>query len=138
MIDNFFQIIATVCDQGSNNLMALKTMGVHSDNPCFQIGNNGIVSIIDPPHLIKSTRNCLSNKSNSIQFEEEKCPRWEDIEYVYSRSCNDNFRMCPKLTEGHINVKNKLKVKLASQVLSRSVGTAIRYLYLSGMYVYYN
>lgn len=48
-----------ICDQGTNNQSALKSLNVTEDKPYFYIDENKIVSLYDTPHLLKSIRNNL-------------------------------------------------------------------------------
>ncbi|KAG8236081.1 hypothetical protein J437_LFUL016483 [Ladona fulva] len=51
------QIIGTICDMGSNNVKTLKLMGSTSDRPLINHAGQDFITIFDPPHLLKSTRN---------------------------------------------------------------------------------
>jgi hypothetical protein len=90
------------------------------------IMHNGrkIFLMLDPPHLIKSVRNNLMKYS--LRFGEHVAS-WKDIEAVYGRDSALPIRSAPKLTEKHIrpNNFNKMKVKLATQVLSHTVAATI-------------
>ena len=69
-------------------------------------------------------RNNLTNYSFRYG---EHVASWEDIEVVHSRDLALQIRPAPKLNEKHIrpNNFNKMKVKLATQVLSHTV-TALK------------
>lgn len=47
----------TVCDMGTTNVKALDLLGCTADQPHFNHEGNRIISIFDPPHLLKCTRN---------------------------------------------------------------------------------
>ncbi|RXG62248.1 Transposable element P transposase [Armadillidium vulgare] len=87
--------------------------------------NEKIYVLCDVPHLIKSVRNTLKNyniRSN------DGTAKWYDIRKCYELNLSNNFKFIPKVTEKHINVPpfgGKMKVKLATQVLSASMATAI-------------
>jgi len=46
-----------VCDQGTNNQSALKSLGINEDKLYFFVEENKIFSIFDVPHLFKNIRN---------------------------------------------------------------------------------
>ena len=50
-------VIATVCDEGTNNVKAMKLLGSTTSETFFQFQNQAIATIYDPPHLLKCTRN---------------------------------------------------------------------------------
>jgi len=52
-------VICTICDSGTNNVAALKSLGVTENTPYFLVGNDRIYAVFDPPHLLKCLRNML-------------------------------------------------------------------------------
>ena len=50
---------AIVMDQGSNNMSALKQLGITKRKPFFFVNGSKIYVIFDPPHLMKNIRNNL-------------------------------------------------------------------------------
>lgn len=50
-------VVATVCDLSTVNVKVLKTLGATTSEPYFRINEKEIVAILDPPHLLKCTRN---------------------------------------------------------------------------------
>lgn len=50
-------MVATVCDLSTVNLKVLKTLGATASEPYFKQNEHEIVAILDPPHLLKCTRN---------------------------------------------------------------------------------
>ncbi|TGZ56290.1 hypothetical protein DBV15_11737 [Temnothorax longispinosus] len=119
LINNIdFHIVATVCDQGSSNVAAIKELLLHTDmkrnfkkrpqHETFEVDNAEIVALYDPPHLIKGIRNNLLTKDLTINCKNDK-----PIEIA--------------LWEEHI-VENKIKkmrVKHATQVLSGTMASFI-------------
>uniref|UniRef100_A0A6P7HCR3 Uncharacterized protein LOC114347047 n=1 Tax=Diabrotica virgifera virgifera TaxID=50390 RepID=A0A6P7HCR3_DIAVI len=79
----------------------------------------------DPPHLQKATRNNLIN--NSFHFDNKKTS-WVFVEHFYREDKKQPYRCAPKLTDAHIRPTNfqKLKVKLATEVLSGSVASGMQ------------
>ena len=50
-------VIATVCDMGANIVSALQMLGATRRKPFFEFQNQEIVTVYDPPHILKCTRN---------------------------------------------------------------------------------
>lgn len=50
-------ISATVCDMDGVNRRALSILGASKSQPYFNLKNNEVVAIFDPPHLLKCFRN---------------------------------------------------------------------------------
>ncbi len=99
----------------------MASLGVTRQSPTFQHGNQSIIAVADPPHLLKSTRNCLmkyricSSKGTAS---------WEDVLALFREDKKGNFRLCPRLTERHFSLKaygSKMKVKYAAQVNTYNV-----------------
>ena len=117
---------AIVCDQGSNNQSVMKSLGINVNKPFFTVDDNKINLIYDPPHALKNVRNNLK----STGFKLDNIPvTWSIIEQLYSNDIKRNVRMVPKLNDKHINLQGfglNMRVKLASQILSHSVSSAIK------------
>ncbi|KAL4121023.1 hypothetical protein QTP88_013608 [Uroleucon formosanum] len=116
-----------VCDQGTNNQSALKSLGVDENKPYFFVENNKIFSIFDVPHLIKSVRNnligCSFEKNNM------KIAAFSDIVATYEiDKKNIKSKSLLKITEAHINPSSfqKMRVKLAVQLFSHTMASTIR------------
>ncbi|KAE8739258.1 hypothetical protein FOCC_FOCC015242, partial [Frankliniella occidentalis] len=82
--------------------------------------------IVDPPHLLKTLRNCLANsfayKKSRKMWNQKENLSWKSIELLYELSKNDKFRK-NKLTRNHINLSSHgcMKVIYACQTMSNSV-----------------
>lgn len=115
---------AFVTDQGSNFINFSKINSVTPEEPYFEVDNEKIIYIFDPPHLIKSTRNMFF-KHNLIVDDETIDKKHVDTFYNYDSKCN--VRMAPKLTYAHIHPSpfEKMKVRLAVQVFSHSVAAGM-------------
>lgn len=50
-------VAATVCDLDGVNIKALNTLGSSRDHPYIEWNGHEIVTILDPPHLLKCFRN---------------------------------------------------------------------------------
>ena len=117
-------VVVVMSDQGSNFYSLAKRLKVTPEEPWFIHNGRRIFLMFDPPHLIKSIRNNLMKYS--FRFGEHVAS-WKDVKAVYVRDSALPIRSAPKLTEKHIhpNNFNKMKVKLATQVLSHTVAATI-------------
>ncbi|CAB3234643.1 unnamed protein product [Arctia plantaginis] len=134
-INSNVNVVATVCDLSTVNLKVLKTVGVTTSEPFFLHCEKEIVAILDPPHLLKCTRNLLMKHNvectTDVQCNDKTVKgtaKWSHIEafHLLDKS-NANFVFAPALTDHHLhpNVKQQMRVKLAAQVFSHSVTAGI-------------
>lgn len=128
VIDLGLQVRMMICDMAFTNRSLYKHLGITPDNPVCVIETHKIFCIHDTPHLIKLIRNnlckhdfyikyCIGKKLISNRI------RWLHIVNFFNKDRRLSIRMAPKLTFGHIYLRDfsKMKVKLATQVLSYSV-----------------
>ena len=117
-------VVVVMSDQGSNFHSLAKRLNVSPDQPWFIHNNKMYFLMFDPPHLIKCVRNNLMKYS--FQFGQHVAT-WKDIEAIYEKDSSLPIRSTPKLTEKHIHPNNfqKMKVKLATQVLSHTVAASL-------------
>lgn len=138
-----FQVIATICDQGSTNVSAINFLinrtreeymkeNKEFKNKVFEIDGHEVIPLYDPPHLIKGIRNNLLSKNLEATINGQKrTAKWDHIIKLYSENtAYKGLRLMPKLTENHVVPKKifKMKVKCATQVFSRSVAAHMGYL----------
>jgi hypothetical protein len=118
-------VVVVISDQGSNFLQLTKHLGVCPEKPYFEKGDKTYFYLFDPSHLIKSVRNNL-NKYDFC-FDDNKTAKWKDIVDFYKLDEQQRFRLAPKLTKKHIELPpfSKMKVKLATQVISRTVAAGL-------------
>lgn len=142
------KIIATVCDQGTNNVAAVNTLVNEtrakylrngreaSHEYIFELDDTRIIPLFDIPHIFKGIRNnFISNDIYYIRDGQQKVAKWEHLVTLYQMdSYLGELQMCPKLTEQHINLHKmkKMKVSICCQVFSHSVAVAINVLARSG------
>ena len=122
MVDQGFDVVAIVCDQGASNRTAYKKLGVTTKNPYINTNERRIFCFYDVVHLFKSIRNNLL--VSNIQINEEVS--WSILKKLFYAE-NQIIRSMHNLTEAHIKPDNfqKMRVKLATQVFSHHVSTAI-------------
>lgn len=121
----------TVCDQATTNVKVIKDLGATIDYPFYFLNGRKIFAIFDVPHLIKNVRNNLINNNFYLNGSQIS---FSDIVYVYNTDQSNKSKSVRKLSAAHINPNNfqKMKVKLATQVLSKSVSAAIQTAIQSG------
>ena len=63
----------------------------------------------------------------NFHFDDGKVASWKDIQQLYEIDSKNDIRCCPKLTHSHLFPNNfqKMKVNLATQVLSQAVSSTI-------------
>ncbi|CAI6353969.1 unnamed protein product [Macrosiphum euphorbiae] len=119
-------IVALVCDQGSNNYSALKHLGCCKEKPFVEIKGKTIYSIFDVPHIFKNFRNNFLKYNFKYKGQEVS---FSDIKLAYNIDKTSNTsRALLKLTDSHMNPNpfQKMNCKLALQVFSNSVAAVLK------------
>ncbi|XP_065654860.1 uncharacterized protein LOC136081473 [Hydra vulgaris] len=142
---NSLKVIAVTCDGASANRKLFKmhfTMTRNDDmNPhvdvtyrtlnYFSLEKRFIYFISDPPHLIKTVRNCLSNSKNAegtrYMWNGGMFILWNHIADIFYEDRECGLHILPKLTFEHIKLTpySIMNVKLAAQVLSSTVSKVL-------------
>lgn len=131
------KVIAVILDGASVNRKFL-TMNFNFGNTKFVHVTMNVASgdcrplyfMVDPPHLIKTFRNCLANsfshRGSRTLWKNGQQLSWKAIEALYEITKNDKFKTT-KLTKAHTKLSSFscMKVILAVQVLSKSVAEAL-------------
>ncbi|XP_011684313.1 PREDICTED: uncharacterized protein LOC105447804 [Wasmannia auropunctata] len=142
IVNTGFHIVATVCDQGSSNVAAIKELLLRTDmnrnfqnrarRQTFEIEDTEIIPLYDPPHLIKGIRNNLLTKDLIFNWKDnkpDKIASWDVIKtaWIIDRKINTIRPLLKKLTAEHIieDKIKKMRVKHATQVLSGTMASAI-------------
>ncbi len=143
-----FNIVATVCDQSSINVRAMKELrnetirnfqkeGKEFRGSGFQVNNSEIQIIYDPPHLLKCIRNNFIDSSVKFVLNNRvEVAFWKHIIQLYEMDTDDfDFKILNKLTEAHVYPEKlkKMKVSYAAQVLSQRVAANMKFLATKGM-----
>jgi hypothetical protein len=118
------KVLVIMSDMGSNFQSLVNHLNITPENPWFIHNNTKYFVMFDPPHLIK----CIRNNPMKYSFHfDSYTTSWKDIENLYEKDKSLPIRAAPKLTEKHIHPNNfcKMKVKLATQVLSHTVAASI-------------
>ncbi|RVE47487.1 hypothetical protein evm_007898 [Chilo suppressalis] len=89
--------------------------------------DSDVAIFLDPVHMIKLVRNHFESKKTFLDENEEEI-NWHLICELNKLQENEGLHIANKLTRRHIMFRNNImKVKLASQVLSNSVATALKF-----------
>lgn len=130
-----FIVLACTCDGLSVNRSFFKLHG--SGERVYKVINpysqdkRYLFFISDPPHLIKTVRNSW-HSSKRLLWNDGKHILWSHLADLYMK-CRSNeitpgLTIVPRLKYEHIHLSNfsKMRVDLAAQVLSNSVGKALK------------
>lgn len=95
-------------------------------HPCDT--NVKVAVFLDACHMIKLVRNLLS-EFKVINIPSQGLVKWKHIEELQNLQDAEGLNLANRLSKNHLHYQTqKMKVKLAVQVLSASVATALRYL----------
>jgi len=125
-------VVSVTFDGYSSNIGMTKNLGCSYDpnnlNTNFTIHNQQpIVILPDPSHMIKLVRNCFGEKRRFLDDNNEIID-YAFIEKLLVLQENENCHLSNKLKKQHVFFsRQKMKVKLATQLLSRSVATALQF-----------
>ena len=129
------EVISTVCDMGkANQELYKKRLGVTEENPVFSVDGVPVVAMYDPPHLIKCIRNCLLRHDVHV---DDSVMSWEHVKELYQMDRDRPVSVAPKLKKDHVfpGPFKKMKVKLATQALSRTVSAGLHLYAAVGEYL---
>ena len=107
--------VALVLDQGTNNAKAIKQLGLVDGKICYN-GTDEVFIFWDTPHLIKNVRNNF--RHNGFEDHNGAQVSWSHIEQLQAKNETSALKLCPRLTNAHINLGpfKDMKVKTAAQV----------------------
>ncbi|KAJ6642587.1 DNA transposase THAP9 [Pseudolycoriella hygida] len=151
VIDAGLKVVGSVCDAVNSNMAAVKRLinpkcvrGIMLGKLLeYTVRDATICHYFDPPHLIKSVRNnmMVKNLNHTVSFNEAKfrpngvlawnkknkqhrSASWSDLRDFYRfNNTGAFFNLIPKITDEHLYpTRHKMKVKIATQVFSGTVG----------------
>lgn len=115
----------TMCKHlGANfeNLLALKTVFNHP------VTNDKIFIFPDPCHMIKLIRNCFASQKYLKDYEGQLID-WDFLVKLVELQNIEGLQAATKIRTRHLQwVREKMKVRIATQTLSKSVADALLYL----------
>jgi hypothetical protein len=95
----------------------------------YNVSNQSVIHIYDPPHLLKEIRNNLMKRD--LYWKQEGdiiSARWEDIIYANEAdNTSGELRSMPKMTDGHVYSAKieKMKLSCAAEVFNHSVASVM-------------
>lgn len=90
--------------------------------------NSDVYIYLDPCHMIKLIRNCLASQ-DGLKDTEERDIKWEHISELVKVQQTEGLHAATKIRLRHLQwEREKMKVRLATQTISRSVSDAITFL----------
>lgn len=135
-------VLCFICDGAATNIKFIK-MHKPFDHPDFDTSfifatlnlaaadMRPLLFILDPPHLLKTTRNCVANsfahKKTRNLWKSGEYISWEVYKQLYDTTTAMKWNI-HKLTKGHVKLTSFscMKVILAVQIFSLSVVNALR------------
>ncbi|KAL5497202.1 hypothetical protein EMCRGX_G013628 [Ephydatia muelleri] len=125
------KVIGVTMDGASVNRSFVK-LHQHSTEMLYKVPNpyaedkRPLYFISDPPHLIKTIRNCWRNRT---LWCDDKYISWDHLKELYDADVQPGIgiRIVPKLKLEHLQLSafSKMRVDLAAQVCSESVSKAL-------------
>lgn len=127
------EVISLTCDGPPVNLTMANRLGCKLDHRDLKSSfkhpstNEDVVLFFDPCHMIKLIRNTLGGKGSLID-NNNQIVSWNYLKELHKLQENESFHLANKLRSQHIMfAKQKMKVRLATQVFSESVAVALEF-----------
>lgn len=128
------KVVSLTFDGHATNLTAMKLLGCEIDvnkeiKTTFEhpVDKSDVSVFLDPVHMFKLVRNNWESKKIIMDSNNEDI-EWGLLCELNKLQENEGLHLANKLTRRHIMFRNNImKVKLASQVLSNSVATALQF-----------
>ena len=125
-------VVNTVCDNCPVNIKMLESLVavLHGDDLNSSLNFKNVLGnpaqvMMDASHLIKLTRNTLGDFQTLLNGNGEKV-QWKHLVSLHKLQEDEGLHAGNKLGKGHMEYyKNKMKVKFATQTLSRSISDAL-------------
>lgn len=125
-------VASLTCDGAPANLAMLQELGCDFQHvgdlkttfrhPATQ---EPVAAFLDPCHMLKLVRNALAHKRYFIDHQ-GRTVSWEHIERLHTVQQKEGLHLANKLRRAHIEWQRQpMKVRLAAQVMSTSVATAL-------------
>ncbi|XP_065883726.1 uncharacterized protein [Dysidea avara] len=127
-----FKVFTCTCDGATSNrrlyhLLTKSEPEKHKVRNKYSKEERYIYLICDPPHLLKTIRNCFSSRP---LWRCGKYISWQHVVSLYRRTtgAGTGVSLVPKLKYEHLHLTSfsKMRVDLAAQVLSGTVSSAMK------------
>ncbi|KAF0298256.1 hypothetical protein FJT64_004373 [Amphibalanus amphitrite] len=114
-------VVASVCDMGATNQQTYRLLG--AEDGSYRVGGQDVAALFDVPHLFKCLRNALLRYDVTV---DGHVVSWNHLMALYHWDRCRKLQAAPKLKMLHFRPTpfKKMSVKLATQVMSRSVAAA--------------
>lgn len=125
-------VVALTCDGPATNFSMLESLGCKNiaQNPeitKFKYSESTVNVFIDPCHAVKLVRNAFGERRVFFDAQNRKID-FKFIESLHQLQEDQNLHLATKLTKAHVQFfKQKMKVRLATQLLSNSVADALQF-----------
>ncbi|KAK3916488.1 Transposable element P transposase, partial [Frankliniella fusca] len=134
------KVLSLICDGAAMNKKFMKMNSAWDTNQNFVHATENLAScderraiyfIIDPPHILKTVRNCLANshshKNSRKMYKNNEEMSWKAIEALFEATKHETFRST-KLKRAHVQLTSYgcMKVIFATQVFSASVAKSLQ------------
>lgn len=128
------KVVSLTFDGHATNITAMKLLGCKIDHESemkttfkHPVDNSDVAVFLDPVHMFKLIRNHFESKKYILDENDQEI-NWNLLCELNKLQENEGLHIANKLTRRHIMFRNNImKVKLASQVLSKSVATALKF-----------
>ena len=118
---------------GSKNIAALKALGASYERPFFTFDNQEVVTIYDPPHLLKCARNMILDHDVLLNVKigddnpQVMTASWNHIQKAVILQKDEPYSTLHKVGGFHLKPHgfSKMKVSLAAQVMSNSMAATL-------------
>lgn len=125
------RVISLTFDGAPSNIAMVNVLGCNTNlehlNTSFSLNSNHIYIFYDPCHMLKLIRNAFGEKKILMDCDDNLI-EWRFIEALVTLQENEGLHLANKLRRAHSNFfKQKMKVRLAVQLLSESVADALEF-----------
>lgn len=123
------QIVGIISDQETTQWPVVKRLClVNETHMLHPVSGEKVYFLVDPPHLLKNTRNAL--RKYHITFSMESTAKWEHLRGTFLNEKQRQLKLLPKIKDVHflLPAGSKMKVSYAAQIFSRSMSAAIHIL----------
>ncbi|CAG4985045.1 unnamed protein product [Colias eurytheme] len=128
------RVLSITFDGHPSNISAMEILGCRIKDPKNLMttfkhpsSNEDVAVFLDPVHMFKLIRNHFESKKIFLDEEENEID-WSYLEYLHELQDKEGVHLANKITKRHLEFRNNImKVKLAAQLLSRSVAIALKF-----------
>lgn len=128
------KVVSLTFDAHATNISAMELLGCRIKNPnnmktTFKhpAADHDVAVFLDSSHMIKLIRNHFEDKKDFLDQDKNKV-NWGFLTKLNDMQEKEGLHVANKLTRKHLEFRNSvMKVKLASQLLSRSVAVALKF-----------